>query len=153
MYQPQTEALQKINKEIVDATLKTVTSVTKAIQSATAEVTDNAKQQSESVSVLTQKLLSAKTPERFLELYSDFAQNNYQNFVAQATKIGEIYSNLTKEAMKPFETAMAIYKRTLCMQVQSVFYFLGCIPTCISFAGLVITERNMRVIGITSVLC
>ena len=35
-----------------------------------------------------------------IQLQSDFAKSAYEDFVTQATKIGEIYSSLAKEAFK-----------------------------------------------------
>ena len=42
-----------------------------------------------------------------MQLQSEFAKAQFEGFMAQATKMGELYRSLTKEAMKPVETAMA----------------------------------------------
>jgi hypothetical protein len=38
-------------------------------------------------------------------LQSEFAKSSYEDFVAEATKLGELYTALAKEVFKPIETA------------------------------------------------
>jgi hypothetical protein len=40
-----------------------------------------------------------------LALQTDFAKSAYEDFVAEATKIGELYSSIAKEVFKPIESA------------------------------------------------
>jgi hypothetical protein len=42
-----------------------------------------------------------------VQLQLEFAKSSYSDFVAHATKIGELYSNLAKGAFKPVETAVS----------------------------------------------
>ena len=37
-------------------------------------------------------------------MQSDYAKSAYETFVAEATKLSELYADLAKEAYKPFET-------------------------------------------------
>ena len=46
-----------------------------------------------------------KTIDEAIKLQSDFAKSAYEDFVAQATKIGEMYSSLAKDAFKPIKAA------------------------------------------------
>ena len=41
------------------------------------------------------------------EIQADYAKTAYEGFVAQATKIGELYVDLAKETYKPFESYIA----------------------------------------------
>jgi phasin family protein len=66
----------------------------------TAEATDYSKKSIESSRTFTEKLLQARKPEEILELQSSFAKAAYDDFVTSATKIGQLYSDLTKEAFK-----------------------------------------------------
>ena len=36
-----------------------------------------------------------------IQLHSDFAKSAYEDFIAEATKIGSLYSDLAKEAFTP----------------------------------------------------
>jgi hypothetical protein len=40
-----------------------------------------------------------------IQLQSDFAKSAYEDFIAQATKIGEMYSGVAQEAFKPISVA------------------------------------------------
>jgi hypothetical protein len=35
---------------------------------------------------------------------TDYAKSSYESFVAEATKLGELYADLAREAYKPFES-------------------------------------------------
>ncbi|MEK4031771.1 phasin family protein [Methylocystis sp. IM3] len=50
---------------------------------------------------LFEKLIAVKTIDEAVRIQSDFAKSAYEDFLAQATKIGEIYSKLAQEAFKP----------------------------------------------------
>jgi hypothetical protein len=47
-----------------------------------------------------EKLLGAKSLETVIQIQSEFAKASYAAFVAQATKMGELHSNLAKAAFK-----------------------------------------------------
>jgi hypothetical protein len=53
-----------------------------------------------------EKLLGAKSYDTAIQIQSEYWKTSYAGFVAQATKIGELYSSLAKEAFKPVETAV-----------------------------------------------
>ena len=42
-----------------------------------------------------------------MEVQSEYLKSSYEDFVAQSTKLGELYAGLAKEAYKPFEGVMA----------------------------------------------
>ena len=45
--------------------------------------------------------------DKAIEIQAEFAKQAYESFVAQATKVGELYAKLAKEAFKPLETVYA----------------------------------------------
>ena len=45
--------------------------------------------------------------ETAIQIQTEFAKSAYESFVAEATKIGDLYAKLAKEAFKPLETAYA----------------------------------------------
>jgi len=49
----------------------------------------------------------AKSFETVFELQGNFVKSSYENFIAEATKLGEMYADLAKNAYKPYETPMA----------------------------------------------
>jgi hypothetical protein len=52
-------------------------------------------------------LLGAKSYESAIQIQTDYWKSSYAGFVAEATKLSELYSSLAKEAFKPIETALA----------------------------------------------
>lgn len=101
------EDLQKYGKDGMDATMKSVGATTKSVQAIAAEVTDYSKKSFEESSAAFEKLLGAKTLEKAIEVHSEFAKAAYEGFVAEATKLGGLYTDLAKEVYKPFEGYLA----------------------------------------------
>lgn len=101
------ETFQKFSKEQMDAATAATAAMTKGFQAIATEATDYSKKSFESSSAVMEKLMAAKTPDAAFQIQSDYAKTAYEGFVAQATKMGELYTNLAKEAMKPVETAFA----------------------------------------------
>ncbi len=48
-----------------------------------------------------------KSLEKAIELQTEYAKTAYEGFVAEATKISEMYADLAKESYKPFEAMVA----------------------------------------------
>ena len=71
------------------------------------EAADYAKKSYEANAAHLEKLFAVKTLDKAIELNTEFAKTAYEGFVAQATKMSNIYADLTKEAMKPVEAAFA----------------------------------------------
>ncbi|MBI1866818.1 MAG: phasin family protein [Methylocystis sp.] len=97
--------LQQLGKEQFEAVSAAAAAVTKGWQSIAAETTDYSKKSFEKSRVLAEKLIAVKKLDEAIQLQSDFAKSAYEDFLAEATKIGELYSNLAKDAYKPVETA------------------------------------------------
>jgi hypothetical protein len=51
-----------------------------------------------------EKLAGVKSPEKFLELTTEHTKSAFETFVAEATKIGDLYKNFAKEAFTPITT-------------------------------------------------
>jgi phasin family protein len=101
------EELQKFGKQQFEAVTAATTSVSKGIQELAVEATDYSKKAIEANTAAVEKLLGAKTLENAIQIQTDFAKTAYEGFVAQATKLGDLYAKLAKEAFKPLETAYA----------------------------------------------
>ena len=101
--------VQKIGKEQFEAVSAAAAAVTKGWQSIAAETTDYSKKSFEKSRVLAEKLIAVKKLDEAFQLQSDFAKSAYEDFLAEATKLGEIYSSIAKEAFKPIESAAKAY--------------------------------------------
>ena len=101
------DSTSKMSKEAMDSMLTTVSSMTKGFQQIAAEATEYSKKSYEDSSAVAEKLVSAKSLDKAIEIQTDYAKNAYETFVAQATKMSELYADMAKEAYKPFEKAAA----------------------------------------------
>ena len=77
----------------------------KGLQAIAAETTDYSKKSFEKSRGFFEKLVGVKKIEEAIQLQSDFAKSAHEDFMAQATKIGEMYGNLAKEVFKPVTVA------------------------------------------------
>jgi len=101
------EDFQKLGKDNVDVALKQFGTVSKGWQAIATEFADYSKKSFEEGSATLEKLFGAKTLEKAIEVQSDYAKTAYEGFVAQATKVGELYTDLAKESYKPLEGMLA----------------------------------------------
>jgi len=101
------DEFQQIGKEQLEAATTTTASLAKSWQTIAAEATEYSKKSLENSSAFLEKLLGAKSFDSAIQIQSEYAKASYAGFIAQATKFGELYSNLAKEAFKPIETAIA----------------------------------------------
>lgn len=97
----------KYGKEFMDTGLKSVAALTKSAQAIAAEATDYSKKAYETGSATLEKLFAAKSLEKAIEVQTDYAKTAYESFVAEATKMSELYAEMAKEAYKPFESIVA----------------------------------------------
>jgi hypothetical protein len=68
---------------------------------------DYSKKTFEDGTAAIEKLFGAKSFDKAIEVQTAYAKTAYEGFVAEATKIGELYADFAKEAFKPFEAAVA----------------------------------------------
>lgn len=101
------EDIQKYGKEQFDAAAAATTSFAKTLQAIATETADYSKKTFENGSAFLERLLGAKSYDSAIQIQSEYWKTSYAGFIAQATKMGELYSNLAKEAFKPFENALA----------------------------------------------
>jgi hypothetical protein len=103
----QFENFQQVGKENMDAAIKSFGAVSKSAQSIAVEASDFAKKSFEQGTAALEKLVGAKTLDKAIEVQTDYMKSAYEGIVAQATKMGELYANLAKEAYKPVESMIA----------------------------------------------
>jgi hypothetical protein len=95
--------VQKLSKDNMDVAMKSFGAVSKGFQAIATEVADYSKKSFEDGTAAMEKLFGAKTLEKAVEVQSDYVRGAYEGFVAEATKLGELYADLAKESYKPFE--------------------------------------------------
>ena len=101
------EDFQKLGKENADVAMKQFGTVSKGWQAIATEFADYSKKSFEDGSAALEKLIGAKSLEKAIEVQSDYLKSAYEGFVAQSTKMGELYTDLAKETYKPLEGILA----------------------------------------------
>ena len=82
-------------------------STVKALQAIATENMDYSKKSFDKGHALVEKLFGVRKFDEVIQLQSDFLKSAFEDFVAQATKIGAMYSSLAKEAFMPANVATA----------------------------------------------
>jgi hypothetical protein len=85
------------------ATMRSFDAVTKSTQAIASEIADYSKRSFEHGAKAMENLLAVKSLDKAVEVQSEYAKAAYEGYVAHATKLGELYVNLAKEAFKPYE--------------------------------------------------
>ena len=101
------EDIQKLGKDNMDTCMKQFGTVSKSWQAIATEVADYSKKSFEHGSAAMESLLGAKSLDKAIEIQSDYVKTAYEGFVAQSSKLGELYTDLAKEAYKPLEGMIA----------------------------------------------
>jgi hypothetical protein len=101
------EDFQQAGKDNMDSALKSWGALSKGTQAIASEVADYSKKAFEDGTTALEKLFGVKSFDKAIEVQTEFVKTAYEGFVAEASKIGELYADLAKEAYKPFETMMA----------------------------------------------
>lgn len=101
------EDAQTFGKEGFEAAIASATAMTKGFQTVAQEVADYSKKSVELSTSTFEKATAARSFERLMEVQQGYAKEAYDAFVAQTTKMTDLYTAAAKEAYKPFEAKMA----------------------------------------------
>jgi hypothetical protein len=82
-----------------------IVSIQKHLTAITAAQTDFAKSWFEASKAYFEKLAGVKSPDKFVELTTEYAKSAQDTFVAEATKISELYKRFAEEAFTPFTSS------------------------------------------------
>jgi phasin family protein len=104
--QKTTDEFQKAGKANYDAALRSYGEAAKSFQAIGNEVTDYAKRSFEDVARAWEQLASAKSLEQAFEIHTNYAKKAYDNWMAEVSKIGDMYTSAARDAYKPVEKAM-----------------------------------------------
>jgi len=105
VFQKWTDESQRISKEGFDATLRSYSELNKGFQAITAKVTDYSKKAFEDATRAFEQLLGSKSIEQAIEIQSQYAKKAYDTWVAEASKLSEMYVGMARDAYKPVEQA------------------------------------------------
>ena len=89
---PTFDEFQKFSKEQLEALTAASTTLSKGLQDIAAESTDYSKKAFAASTAMFEKLLGARSVESAIQIQTEFAKQAYEGFVAQATKVSELYT-------------------------------------------------------------
>jgi phasin family protein len=95
------EDIQKLGKDNMDAAMKSFDVMSKGFQAIAAEVMNYSNRSLDDHTAAMQNIMGAKSPEKAFEIQSEYLRTASEGFMAEATKIGELYADLAKELYKP----------------------------------------------------
>jgi hypothetical protein len=95
--------LQKLAKVNMDASMKSFDLMTKNIQTIATEMTDYTKRSVENSTKALEKMVGAKSIDQIVQVQSEYAKAAYEDYFAEATKLGKLCADLGAEAFKPYE--------------------------------------------------
>lgn len=98
------EDFQKFGKSNVDVALKSAGAVGKGFQALASEAADYSKQSFEAGAAAFEKMLAAGSFDKAVEVQTEYVRSAYEGYVGQATKVGEIFADMAKDAYKPYES-------------------------------------------------
>jgi hypothetical protein len=101
-----TEDMQKFGKGSMDAAMTAAGAWSKTAQAIAVEFVDYSKKSAESSAAAWEKLLGAKSLEKAVEVQTEYLRSSYEDFVAEAAKLGELYADLARQSYRPFEGAL-----------------------------------------------
>ena len=105
------DTVQTLGTEQVGPSTIAVSPFLEIVQAIAAEASDYTRRSLERGSSFVEKLFGATSFERALLIQSDYAGTSYAGLITYLREMDELYTNLVKEAVKPFEEALANFQR------------------------------------------
>lgn len=97
------EDLQKVGTENVNKLLESFGALSRGFQAIAAETADYSKKAMDDGATHFERLLGVRTLDRAVEVQADYLKASYAAAVGQASKVGELYADVAKAALKPFD--------------------------------------------------
>lgn len=101
------EEFQKLGQANFDAAVQSMGEVNKGFQAIAAELTDYTKKAFEEGTSTMEKLLGAKTLDQAIEIQTAYAKKAYEAYIAEVSKLGEMYIDIARDAYKPVDAVVA----------------------------------------------
>jgi hypothetical protein len=100
------EDFQKMGKENYDAMVRSYGELNKNFQAIASRWADFSKRSFEDASRAWEEMIGAKSVDKAIEVQTKYAKGAYENWIAEMSKIGEMYSSAARDAYKPVQKAM-----------------------------------------------
>jgi hypothetical protein len=98
---------RKIGKDNYDAALRSCGELNKGFQAIAARMTDYSKHAFNDATRAFEQLVGAKSIEHAIEIQSQYVKKAYDAWLAEASRLGEMYADMARSAYEPVERAVA----------------------------------------------
>lgn len=102
-FQKTADEFQKAGKQNYQAMLRSYGELNKGFQAIAERWVEFSKRSFEDATRTWEQLMRAKSVDQALEIQSDYARRAYDNWMAEASKIGEMYTSAARDAYRPVE--------------------------------------------------
>ncbi len=102
------EELTEISRANVEALIASAKAATAGVEQVMTHLTESSKKSFEDTTAMVKTLASAKTPNELMQLQSDFAKAQFDNAVADYSKLTEMMIKLAGEVMEPVQNQVAV---------------------------------------------
>ena len=104
-FQQATDHFQKLGKDNYDAMVRSYDELNRGLQAISARMTDYSKRAFQDATRTFEQLVGVKSFEQAIEIQSQYAKKAYDDWVAEASKLGEIYADIARDAYRPVQQA------------------------------------------------
>ena len=101
------EDIQNYGKEHLESVAASASNLQSGVQAIATAYGDYAKKSFEDTKSFVEKLSGVKSLDKAVEAQTEFARSAYETFVAESQKIAGLYTDLAKQAFKPYEGLVA----------------------------------------------
>ena len=101
------DEVQRAGKNGFDAAVSAFGEANKGFQAIAAEIASYSKKSFEDGTRTFEQLIGAKSLEQAFEIQSQYAKRAFDAYVAQTSKLGQMYVDLARGAYNPVEQAVA----------------------------------------------
>jgi len=105
-FQRTAEEFQTAGKDNYEAMVRSYGELNKGFQAIAARWMEFSKQSFEDATRTWEQLIGVKSLDQAFEIQTNYAKRAYDSWMAEASKIGEMYTSVARNAYKPVEKAV-----------------------------------------------
>ena len=105
-FQKTADEFQKMGKDNYEAIVHSYGELNKGFQAIVARWAEFSKRSFEDAARTWEQLIGVKSLDQAFEIQTNYAKRAYDNWMAEASKIGEMYTSAARDVYKPVERAM-----------------------------------------------
>ena len=102
------EKLTVFSRETFDAVVQSSTAAAKNAETVFAEVVAFSKQNIENSVSAAKDIASVRSPEALSTLHSRYAQQAFENYLSQMTRLGDLFISASKEVSEPLSARLSV---------------------------------------------